>query len=81
MIAVLGSHLEVPILTWAGTSADLPHLLRLIKSLGVVAAGDTLTSRHRDLYQYAVQGVRLPIPKPPDHPLLQDSGGGSRNPS
>lgn len=54
---------DMPILTWAGTSADLPELR---KGAGRLGAGDIfagLDERHVDLFEHARRILRLPIPQ------------------
>jgi predicted RecB family nuclease len=53
----------LPVVTWAGTSADLPQLERACKRLGLKGRLDGLDDRHVDLYACAHQVLRLPIPE------------------
>jgi predicted RecB family nuclease len=58
---IAASHPELPVVTWAGDSADIPKLKAAAKRLRVRALGP-LFERHHDLFAYARDNVRMPIP-------------------
>jgi predicted RecB family nuclease len=51
------------LLTWAGTSADLPQLQSAAKRHGMPDMFAALQARHIDLFQHARNSVRLPLPE------------------
>jgi predicted RecB family nuclease len=53
----------LPLLTWAGTSADLPQLQSAARRHGMPDMFTALQTRHLDLFQYARNSVRLPLPE------------------
>jgi predicted RecB family nuclease len=66
-LALLGelvrAHPDLPVLTWAGNSADIPRLRTAAnKSLRAEAALEELFRRHADVFVFARSHVRLPIP-------------------
>ena len=54
---------DLPVVTWAGSSADLPQLKSACKRLELNGLLDGLEERHVDLYTYARHALRLPIPE------------------
>ena len=60
--ALIATDGELPILTWAGVSADLPRITAAAARLGIDELTEAVHARHRDLFQYALQNIRLPIP-------------------
>ena len=61
--AVCAAHPNLPVLTWAGTSADLPKLRAAAERHQLTRAIDAIQARHLDLYAHAQRTVRLPIPE------------------
>lgn len=63
----LAKYPDLPVVTWGGTSADLPALTRVIEhypmpeSFDAAAFLETLESRHLDLHQWAKKALFLPI--------------------
>ncbi len=53
----------LPVVTWAGDSAEGPRLRAAANSLRTRVNLDPLFERHIDLFTYARQHVRLPIPR------------------
>jgi predicted RecB family nuclease len=60
---VLKAFPDLPILTWAGTSADLPQLQSAAERHGALDMLAALNDRHIDLFQHARTSVRLPMPE------------------
>ncbi|MGV9836513.1 ribonuclease H-like domain-containing protein [Nocardia niigatensis] len=66
--AFLASYPGLPVVTWAGTSADLPAFTRTIErypmpeSLDAAAFLENLESRHLDLHRWTKKVFDLPIP-------------------
>ncbi len=52
----------VPVVTWAGLSADLAQLRKAIERLRIRRSCDALLTRHIDLFAFLRSNVRLPIP-------------------
>lgn len=62
MQQILATYPDYPIVTWNGASADLPAIRNAWHRNGLRPSDiDDYYSRHIDLYQCAVRGVRLPI--------------------
>ncbi|MBI3468592.1 MAG: ribonuclease H-like domain-containing protein [Planctomycetes bacterium] len=59
---VLATNPSLPVVTWAGTGADLPRLRNAVRRLKLRQAIHALESRHLDLYQHVVNAVRFPTP-------------------
>lgn len=60
---VLHEDLDRPVLTWAGSSADLPELKKTAARLGLDDVLPRIDERHIDLFAYARKILRLPIPE------------------
>jgi predicted RecB family nuclease len=60
---LLEDHPTLPVITWAGRSADLPKLRAAGERLGLGPIRTTLEDRHRDLYLEARASLRLPEPR------------------
>ncbi|MGH2834073.1 MAG: ribonuclease H-like domain-containing protein [Solirubrobacteraceae bacterium] len=60
---VLAAHPDLPILTWAGASADIPQLQSAAERHDALATITPLHSRHVDLFRLARNSVRLPVPE------------------
>ncbi|HWB69211.1 MAG TPA: ribonuclease H-like domain-containing protein [Solirubrobacterales bacterium] len=60
---VLDEKADLPLVTWAGTSADLPQVKAACKRFSLNGLFDGIEERHVDLYSYARQALRLPIPE------------------
>lgn len=58
--ALLRDHPGLPVVTWAGLSADVPRIAAASKRLELPAVIDQVTARHFDAYQWALNYVRLP---------------------
>jgi predicted RecB family nuclease len=58
---IVADHLGMPVVTWAGNSADTPQLKAAADRLNLTAL-EPLFERHFDLFVYARDSVRLPIP-------------------
>jgi predicted RecB family nuclease len=54
---------NLPVLTWAGASADLPQLQSAAQRHGIPDLFASLPARHLDLFQHARNSVRLPMPE------------------
>jgi predicted RecB family nuclease len=52
----------LPVITWSGNSADMPHLRGAAERLDLGQALKKLESRHMDLFVHAAKALRLPIP-------------------
>ena len=52
----------MPVVTWAGRTADLPQLQNAIKRLRIRRQCDALFERHVDALAFLRLNVRLPIP-------------------
>lgn len=53
----------LPLITWSGTSADIPKLCGAAKRLRVQQLLVPIEQRHVDAYQYTIKTLRLPIPE------------------
>ena len=62
-VAICAAHPHLPVLTWAGTSADLPKLRDAAHRHGLTRALEGIQTRHLDLYQHTQSSIRLPIPE------------------
>jgi predicted RecB family nuclease len=62
LINVCATHPALPILTWAGISADLPKLRDAAHRHDLTSPIAAIAARHVDLYQHAARTIRLPIP-------------------
>lgn len=61
LVKIVADYPELPVVTWSGDSADIPQLKAAAKRLQLRGLGP-LFERHRDLFAYARDCVRLPIP-------------------
>jgi predicted RecB family nuclease len=60
---LLAERPDLPVMTWAGSTADIPRLRGAVTRFKLDGLLDEmLTSRHMDLYRHAAGAVRLPIP-------------------
>jgi predicted RecB family nuclease len=57
---LLHDHADLPVVTWAGLSADLPEMRKAEARHNIPPVLDGLD--HCDLYQYAQRSLRLPTP-------------------
>ena len=63
LIRFLARNRDLPVVTWAGKSADLPALRRHLKRLKLEPERlQPLVERHVDAFNYAWRGLRLPVP-------------------
>jgi len=60
---LLEDHSDLPVVTWGGTSADLPQLKGACARLGIESLLDDLDARHVDVFAHARRTLRLPIPE------------------
>ncbi|MGQ0743282.1 MAG: ribonuclease H-like domain-containing protein [Acidimicrobiales bacterium] len=58
---IIDQHPSLPLLTWNGTGADLPHLCKAVARLGLGQLG-SIVANHVDLFSYAKNFVRVPAP-------------------
>lgn len=64
IIRVLKRYTAHPIVTWSGLSADFPQLQKAwVRHDLPESVLDDFRTRHLDLFQRAVRGIRLPIPE------------------
>ncbi len=56
----LREHPDIPIVTWSGEAADVPRIRHKASEFGLQGIVDEIEQRHRDLFRYAMRGVRLP---------------------
>ncbi len=61
--AICATYPGLPIVTWAGCSADLPQLRYAAQRHHLEHVYSEVTARHVDLYQHARGTMRLPHPK------------------
>src|SRR5262249_19186012 len=52
----------IPVVTWAGKSADLPQLKAAAQRHNLLDAFQMIESRHLDLFQFVKKSVRFPMP-------------------
>jgi len=63
LATVIEANPALPVLTWGGVSADIPALQLATSRWPSVRSGiEALFSRHSDMYLFARDNVRLPIP-------------------
>ncbi|WP_445185556.1 ribonuclease H-like domain-containing protein [Pseudonocardia sp. Cha107L01] len=58
----LAAHSDLPIITWNGLGADLPALRKAANRAGDLQIIAQVEARHIDLFHWAQQNLRLPIP-------------------
>lgn len=58
--AVLATYPGIPVVTWAGRSADLPQLRSAADRHRLMAVYDEVERRHVDLYLHAMKSMRIP---------------------
>ena len=58
--AICATYPEIPVVTWAGRTADLPHLRSAAGRHDLLAVYEEVERRHVDLYQHAVRSMRIP---------------------
>jgi predicted RecB family nuclease len=58
---ILDQHRDAPLVTWAGTGADIPNLRHASSRAGLKKLR-AVSERHVDLFQYATKSFRLPFP-------------------
>jgi predicted RecB family nuclease len=63
LVALVEAHPDTPVVTWSGTSADVPMLRRAAERHGLEGHLTTLVERHVDLYAWTLSNLRLPIPR------------------
>jgi predicted RecB family nuclease len=61
--SLLSANPDLPVVTWAGKTADLPQLKAAARRHNLPDIFQMIKSRHLDLYQFAQQSVRFPIPE------------------
>jgi predicted RecB family nuclease len=61
LAGLLAEHPDLPVVTWAGNSADVPRLLTAADRHGLPGLADAITGRHLDAYVWLQRNVRLPI--------------------
>lgn len=57
---LLAEHPGLPVVTWAGTAADLAHLRNRANRLKVSRVSDVLPARHLDAHLFLTRNLRLP---------------------
>jgi predicted RecB family nuclease len=62
LATIVASHPKMPVVTWAGNGADIPKLRAVSDRLRLQALAP-LFERHIDLFAYARDSVRLPVPR------------------
>lgn len=60
---IAADHPAGPIVTWSGTSADIPALAAATRTGGLDGLLDQVFERHVDVYQHARRSNRWPIPE------------------
>ncbi len=63
LVRLLQEHAGLPLVTWAGDSADLPVLRTALALAGLTGLLDNVVASHIDLYQHARRSRRWPIPE------------------
>jgi predicted RecB family nuclease len=58
---LLAEYPTLPVVTWAGTGADLAHLRNQAQALDMPGVMQALSARHLDAYLFLTRNVRLPI--------------------
>jgi predicted RecB family nuclease len=58
---LVATHPELPVVTWAGDSADIPNLRKAALRHRCPQMFDDLGARHVDAYRWLYQNLRLPI--------------------
>ncbi|HEY7933828.1 MAG TPA: ribonuclease H-like domain-containing protein [Solirubrobacteraceae bacterium] len=61
--SALCAYPQLPVLTWAGTSADIPQLESAAERHSAPGTLTALSHRHVDLFRHARNSVRLPVPE------------------
>jgi predicted RecB family nuclease len=62
LVEIAAKNPLLPVVTWNGNKADMPHLRKAANRLKLGPALGIVESRHLDLYQHAEKAVRFPIP-------------------
>lgn len=63
LVQLLQEHTGLPLVTWAGESADVPVLRAALAAAGLPGLLDNVLATHIDLYQHALRSRRWPIPE------------------
>jgi predicted RecB family nuclease len=63
LITLFERHAGLPVVTWAGDSADIPVLRTAAAAAGLRGGLDQALTSHIDLYQHALRTHRWPIPE------------------
>ncbi|HEY1883028.1 MAG TPA: ribonuclease H-like domain-containing protein [Candidatus Cybelea sp.] len=58
----IAQHPNLPVVTWAGGSAEIPELKKAADRYGLDDVLQAFLDRHLDMFHYAERNVRLPIP-------------------
>lgn len=61
--AMLATYPDLPVVTWSGTSADLPQLRYAAARHNLLHVFTDVDRRHLDLYQHAIHSMRIPHPE------------------
>ena len=61
LAGLLGRLPGLPVVTWAGNSADLPRLVSAARRHDLYGLADALIARHLDAYLWLQRNARLPL--------------------
>ena len=61
LATLLETHPRLPVLTWAGASADIPRLTAAARRHELGGLAEIVTTRHFDAYLWTLNSLRLPI--------------------
>jgi predicted RecB family nuclease len=62
LFALISEHGGMPVVTWSGTSADIPALRKAADRHNLAAELTPLLHAHRDLFRWAENNLRVPVP-------------------
>jgi predicted RecB family nuclease len=60
LAGLLAENPNLPVVTWAGNSADVPRLMSAADRHGLLDLADAITDRHLDAFVWVQRNVRLP---------------------
>jgi predicted RecB family nuclease len=63
LIEIVATNPCLPVVTWNGTGADLPHLRKAIQRHCLGSVLDDVEARHLDTFIHATKSVRFPMPE------------------
>lgn len=63
LASLVETYPSAPVVTWAGSAADIPQLTKATQRLNLGHISQTVRPRHFDLFRHAEKTVRFPVPR------------------